>query len=113
MIGGDRSAGRGAFLRPAIVLGCEPGDTVWREEIFGPVVCIRPFDDEAAMLREVNDSRYGLSGSVWTNDLKRALRVVRRVESGVLGVNSHASVHVQAPFRRSKHTALGPDLSPT
>ena len=110
IIGGGRIDGPGFFLRPAIVLGCEPSDTVWREEIFGPVVCIRPFDDEAAMLREVNDSPYGLSGSVWTNDLKRALRVVRRVESGVLSVNSHSSVHVEAPFGGFKQSGIGRDL---
>jgi betaine-aldehyde dehydrogenase len=110
IIGGDRPAGRGAYLRPAIVLGCEPGDAVWREEIFGPVVCIRPFDDEAAMLREVNESPYGLSGSVWTNDLRRALRVARRVESGVLSINSHSSVHVEAPFGGFKQSGLGRDL---
>ena len=110
IIGGERIDGPGFFLRPAIVLGCEPTDTVWREEIFGPVVCIRPFDDEAAMLREVNDSPYGLSGSVWTNDLRRALRVVRRVESGVLSVNSHSSVHVEAPFGGFKQSGIGRDL---
>ncbi len=110
IVGGDRPAGRGAYLRPAIVLGCEPGDAVWREEIFGPVVCIRPFDDEESMLREVNDSPYGLSGSVWTNDLKRALRVARRVESGVLSINSHSSVHVEAPFGGFKQSGLGRDL---
>ena len=109
-IGGDRIDGPGFFLRPAVVLGCEPTDAIWREEIFGPVVCIRPFDDEAAMLREVNDSPYGLSGSVWTNDLKRALRVVRRVESGVLSVNSHSSVHVEAPFGGFKQSGIGRDL---
>jgi acyl-CoA reductase-like NAD-dependent aldehyde dehydrogenase len=110
IIGGERIAGPGFFLRPAMVLGCEPGDRVWREEIFGPVVCIRPFDDEAEMLREVNDSPYGLSGSVWTNDLRRALRVVRRVESGVLSVNSHSSVHVEAPFGGFKQSGIGRDL---
>ena len=110
IIDGDRPMGRGAYLRPAIILGCETSDAVWREEIFGPVVCIRPFDDEATMLREVNDSSYGLSGSVWTNDLKRALRVARRIESGVLSINSHSSVHVEAPFGGFKQSGLGRDL---
>jgi betaine-aldehyde dehydrogenase len=110
IIGGERMEGPGFFLRPAAVLGCEPDDKIWREEIFGPVVCIRPFDDEAAMLREVNDSPYGLSGSVWTNDLKRALRIARRVESGVLSINSHSSVHVEAPFGGFKQSGLGRDL---
>ena len=110
IVGGDRPDGPGYFVRPAVVLGCEPSDPVWREEIFGPVVCIRPFDDEEAMLREVNDSPYGLSGSIWTNDLKRALRVARRVESGVLSLNSHSSVHVEAPFGGFKQSGIGRDL---
>ncbi len=114
--GGERPAingGRGFFLTPAVVLGAELGDRIWREEVFGPVVCIRPFDNEEAMLREVNDSPYGLSGSLWTNDLKRALRVARRVESGVLSVNSHSSVHVEAPFGGFKQSGLGRDLGMT
>lgn len=110
IVGGERPDGPGYFVRPAVVLGCESSDVVWREEIFGPVVCIRPFDDEEAMLREVNDSPYGLSGSIWTNDLKRALRVARRVESGVLSINSHASVHVEAPFGGFKQSGIGRDL---
>ncbi|MDQ3621363.1 MAG: aldehyde dehydrogenase family protein [Verrucomicrobiota bacterium] len=108
--GGDRLAGRGFFLNPAVVLGCETSDEIWREEIFGPVVCIRAFDDEERMLREVNESPYGLSGSLWTNDLSRALRVARRIESGVLSVNSHSSVHVEAPFGGLKQSGIGRDL---
>jgi len=108
--GGGRPHARGFYLEPAVLLDVEPGDRVWQEEVFGPVVCIRPFDDEAQMLREVNDSRYGLSGSIWTNDLRRALRVARQVESGVLSINSHSSVHVEAPFGGFKLSGLGRDL---
>jgi betaine-aldehyde dehydrogenase len=108
--GGDRPFPRGFFLAPAVLLDVEPNDRVWREEVFGPVVCIRPFDDEEEMLREVNSSPYGLSGSIWTNDLKRALRVARRVESGVLSINSHSSVHVEAPFGGFKQSGIGRDL---
>ena len=108
--GGDRPARKGYYLNPAIVLGCETSDRAWREEIFGPVACIRPFDREEDMLAEVNASPYGLSGSLWTNDLKRALRVARRVESGVLSVNCHNSVHVEAPFGGFKQSGLGRDL---
>ena len=108
--GGERPFAKGFYLRPAVLLEVEPTDRVWREEVFGPVVCIRPFEDEAGMLREVNDSRYGLSGSLWTNDLKRALRVSRQVESGVLSINSHSSVHVEAPFGGFKQSGLGRDL---
>ncbi|MCS7049652.1 MAG: aldehyde dehydrogenase family protein [Verrucomicrobiae bacterium] len=108
--GGDRPHTKGYYLSPTVVLGCETTDWIWREEVFGPVVCVRPFDDEEQMLREVNESPYGLSGSLWTNDLRRALRVARRVESGVLSINSHTSVHVEAPFGGFKQSGLGRDL---
>lgn len=108
--GGGRLARRGFFLEPAVLLDVGPEDRCWREEIFGPVVAIRPFDDEAEMLRDVNASPYGLSGSIWTRDLGRALRVCRAVDSGVLSVNSHSSVHVEAPFGGCKQSGLGRDL---
>lgn len=108
--GGERPSGRGFYLTPAVVLDTDASDRIWREEVFGPVVCIRPFDNEADMLREVNSSPYGLSGSIWTNDLNRALRVSRLVESGVLSVNSHSSVHVEAPFGGFKMSGVGRDL---
>jgi len=108
--GGDRPSGSGFYLNPAVVTGVETGDRVWREEIFGPVVCLRPFNDETEMLREVNDTNFGLSGSVWSSDLSRALRVARRVESGVISVNTHSSVHTEAPFGGFKRSGLGRDL---
>jgi betaine-aldehyde dehydrogenase len=108
--GRQRVPGRGYFLPPTVVLGCDTSDRIWREEVFGPVVCIRAFDDEEQMLREVNDSPYGLSGSLWTRDLARALRVAKRVESGVLSVNSNSSVHVEAPFGGFKQSGIGRDL---
>jgi betaine-aldehyde dehydrogenase len=108
--GGQRPFARGFYLEPTVLLDVEPRDRVWREEVFGPVVCIRSFDNEGEMLREVNASPYGLSGSIWTNDLKRALRVARRVESGVLSINSHSSVHVEAPFGGFKQSGIGRDL---
>lgn len=108
--GGSRPFPKGAYLEPTVLLGVGREDRCWREEIFGPVVAIVPFDDEAAMLRDVNASPYGLSGSLWTNNLSRALRVARAVQSGVLSVNSHSSVHVEAPFGGFKHSGLGRDL---
>ena len=108
--GGRRPFEKGYYLEPTVLLGVEPADEVWREEVFGPVACIRPFGDEEEMIREVNDSTYGLSGSIWTNDLKRAMRVARKVESGVLSINSHSSVHVEAPFGGFKQSGLGRDL---
>ena len=109
-VGGGRPLEKGCYLEPAVFLDVEPQDRVWREEVFGPVVCLRPFDDEAAMIEEVNASPYGLSGSLWTNDLRRALRVASRIESGVLSVNSHSSVHAEAPFGGFKQSGLGRDL---
>ena len=109
-IGGDRPAEKGFYMNPAVVTGVETGDRAWREEIFGPVVCIRPFTNENDMLSEVNDTNYGLSGSVWSNDLNRALRVAQRVESGVISINSHSSVHTEAPFGGFKRSGLGRDL---
>lgn len=108
--GGDRPHPKGYYLSPTVLLGTGKNDRCWREEIFGPVVCITPFTDEVEMLREVNASPYGLSGSIWTNDLRRALRVSRQVESGVLSVNSHSSVHVEAPFGGFKQSGMGRDL---
>jgi acyl-CoA reductase-like NAD-dependent aldehyde dehydrogenase len=113
LCGGQRLFKKGYYLSPAVVLGCETSDEIWRQEVFGPVVCIRPFTDEEAMLAEVNDTPYGLSGSLWTRDLQRALRVARRVESGVLSVNSHSSVHLEAPFGGFKQSGLGRDLGMT
>ena len=110
ILGAERPFPKGAYLNPTIILDAETNDRVWREEIFGPVVCIRRFTDEADMIREVNASPYGLSGSLWTNDLKRALRVSRQIESGVLSINSHSSVHVEAPFGGFKQSGLGRDL---
>ncbi len=108
--GGERPARKGYYLTPALVLGCETSDRAWREEIFGPVACIRAFDGEEELLAEVNASPYGLSGSLWTNDLRRALRMARRIESGVLSVNCHSSVHLEAPFGGFKQSGLGRDL---
>jgi betaine-aldehyde dehydrogenase len=108
--GGNRPHATGYYLEPTVLLGVGKNDRCWREEIFGPVVCATPFEDEAQMLREVNASPYGLSGSLWTNDLRRALRVSRAVQSGVLSVNSHSSVHVEAPFGGFKASGIGRDL---
>src|SRR6266567_3324870 len=108
--GGGRPGGRGYFLEPTILLNVGTQDWCWREEIFGPVACVRPFEEESEMLGEVNDSKYGLSGSIWTSDLRRALRVSRAVESGVMSINSHSSVHVEAPFGGFKHSGIGRDL---
>ncbi|MHA3774359.1 aldehyde dehydrogenase family protein [Verrucomicrobiota bacterium sgz303538] len=111
--GGNRPGGQGYYLNPTVFADVEPDDRCWREEIFGPVACIRPFDDEDTMIREVNNSPYGLSGSLWTRDLDRALRVARKMESGVISINTHSSVHTEAPFGGWKHSGIGRDLGLT
>jgi betaine-aldehyde dehydrogenase len=108
--GGGRLHPKGYYLEPTVLLDVQKSTRCWREEIFGPVVCVSAFDDEEQMIRDVNASPYGLSGSLWTNDLRRALRVARRIESGVLSINSHSSVHVEAPFGGFKQSGIGRDL---
>lgn len=88
------------------------GDRIAREEVFGPVVAVLPFDDEADAIRLANDTIYGLAGSIWTENLGRAVRVARGVKSGVLSVNSHSSVRYWTPFGGMKASGLGRELGP-
>jgi acyl-CoA reductase-like NAD-dependent aldehyde dehydrogenase len=81
-----------------------------REEIFGPVVTIIPFDDAAEAVRLANDTPYGLSGSIWSQDIGKALRVARGVRAGVLSINSNSSVHTEAPFGGYKMSGIGREL---
>jgi acyl-CoA reductase-like NAD-dependent aldehyde dehydrogenase len=81
-----------------------------REEIFGPVVAIIPFSDEADAVRQANDTPYGLSGSIWSRDIGKALRVAKVIRAGVLSVNSNASVHTEAPFGGYKMSGTGREL---
>ncbi len=96
---------------PATVLApVEPDRRVWREEIFGPVVAVTPFEDEAHAVELANDTPYGLSGSIWTRDSSRALRMAKAVQAGVLSVNSNTSVRVNAPFGGMKQSGFGREL---
>ncbi|MFI9509754.1 aldehyde dehydrogenase family protein [Nocardia sp. NPDC052566] len=104
--------GPGFWYPPTVVLPEGPADRVLTEEIFGPVVAVLPFEDEADAIRIANDTEYGLSGSIWTNDVGRALRVSRGVEAGNLSVNSHSSVRYWTPFGGYKQSGLGRELGP-
>ena len=108
---GSAPAGPGFWLAPAVVLA-SPGDRIAQDEIFGPVVAVLPFDDEADAVRLANDTIYGLAGSIWTENLGRAVRVSRGVRSGVLSVNSHSSVRYATPFGGMKASGLGRELGP-
>jgi betaine-aldehyde dehydrogenase len=87
-------------------------DRVAREEVFGPVAAVIPFDDEADAIRIANDTIYGLSGSIWTTNGARALRVARAIETGTLSINSNTSVRVATPFGGFKQSGIGRELGP-
>ena len=108
---GTAPSGPGYWFPPT-VLTPQRTDRAVTEEIFGPVVTVLPFDDEADAVELANDSPYGLSGSIWTDNLSRAMRVSRGVESGNLSVNSHSSVRYNTPFGGFKQSGLGRELGP-
>ena len=109
---GSAPDGDGYWLPATVVESADTDEVVWREEVFGPVVAVMPFDDEDEAIALANDSDYGLSGSIFTHDLGRALRVSRGVQTGNLSVNSHSSVRYWTPFGGYKMSGLGRELGP-
>jgi acyl-CoA reductase-like NAD-dependent aldehyde dehydrogenase len=109
---GTAPSGPGFWFPPTVLAPVAPDDPAFVEEVFGPVVAVVPFDDEADAVRLANDTPYGLSGSVWTSNLGRGLRVARAVETGNLSVNSNASVRYWTPFGGFKRSGLGRELGP-
>jgi acyl-CoA reductase-like NAD-dependent aldehyde dehydrogenase len=109
---GSAPTGKGYFMAPAVLTPGKLTDRCMTEEIFGPVVSVYRFKDEAEALEIANSSEYGLSGSIWTRDLGRGIRVSRALESGNLSVNSHSSVRYNTPFGGFKQSGLGRELGP-
>jgi len=101
---------KGFYVSPTVFAGVDAKMKIAQEEIFGPVVAMIPFKDEDEAIRLANDSAYGLSGSLWTRDVGRVLRVTRAVQAGVISVNSSSSVHLEAPFGGYKSSGVGREL---
>jgi acyl-CoA reductase-like NAD-dependent aldehyde dehydrogenase len=109
---GTAPGGPGHWYPPTVLAPVRLDDPAYTEEVFGPVVTVTPFEDEAMAVALANDTPYGLSGSIWTRDVGRAIRVARAVETGNLSVNSHSSVRYSTPFGGFKQSGLGRELGP-
>jgi len=109
--GGGRLPGDGFYLEPTVVSASDPAAEIVQQEIFGPVMTVQPFTDEEQALQWANSTSYGLSASVWTTDVKRALRVSRALQFGVVWINDHMSQVSEMPHGGIKDSGYGKDLS--
>jgi acyl-CoA reductase-like NAD-dependent aldehyde dehydrogenase len=109
---GSAPDGPGFWFPPTVMAPVRPGDRVAQEEVFGPIAAVISFRDEAEAIALANDTIYGLSGSIWTRDGARALRVARAVQTGVLSINANTSVRVSTPFGGFKQSGYGRELGP-
>ncbi len=110
LVGGEVPESPGFYLRPSVLADVDNRWRVAREEIFGPVACVIPFGTEDEAIAMANDTPYGLSGSIWTQNLGRAIRVAKAIRTGVLSVNSSSSVHTEAPFGGYKQSGIGREM---
>ena len=111
LVGGKRHGDKGCFWEPTILFNPDLNAELYREEIFGPVVCVRTFKDEAEFLRLANDSEFGLMAGVFTQDINRAMRLAAELDSGVVGINCVSYINLEAPFGGTKQSGVGREMS--